>query len=117
MPRPCKKRRICAMPHTRHFGPKDTSRLQGGTVIMSMDEYECVRLIDLEGMTQEQCALQMQVARTTVQAIYTSARRKLAQCLVNEKELRIQGGDVFLCEGHSDTPCAKNCARHACRAQ
>ncbi len=117
MPRPCKKRRICAMPHTRHFGPKDSQKPYSATVIMSMDEYECIRLIDLEAMTQEQCAAQMQVARTTVQAIYTSARKKLARCLVNEEELRIEGGDVFLCEGRSQTPCAKICAKRSCRAQ
>ena len=94
MPRPCKQRRICAEPACGQFGPSHGGN--GQTVIMAVDEFETIRLIDLEGFTQEQCASQMNVARTTVQAIYSSARQKLADCLVNEKELVIQGGDYIL---------------------
>ncbi len=68
----------------------------GEPVIMTLDEYETIRLIDLMGFTQEQCAAKMQVARTTVQAIYNEARRKLAETLVNERELRIEGGEYEL---------------------
>ena len=42
---------------------------QGEPVVMSLDEFETIRLLDREGMTQEQCAEQMGVARTTVTAI------------------------------------------------
>ena len=97
MPRPCIQRRICAEPACGQFGPSHGGN--GQTVIMAVDEFETIRLIDLEGFTQEQCASQMNVARTTVQAIYSSARQKLADCLVNEKELVIQGGDYILCDG------------------
>ena len=83
MPRPCKRRRVCAEPSCGHFGPKDPGAATGQTVIMTLDEFEAIRLIDLEGRTQEQCAALMNVARTTVQAIYSSARGKLAECLVN----------------------------------
>jgi len=65
---------------------------------MTLDEYETIRLIDFAGLTQEQCAVQMGVARATVQAIYTSARAKLARCLVLLQPLQIEGGDVVLCE-------------------
>lgn len=110
MPRPCKRRRICAMPGCGRFGPKGGCGNRRQTVTMTLDEYESVRLIDLEGMTQEQCAAQMNVARTTAQAIYNSARAKLAECLVNEKELEIAGGDYVLCDGH-----ALGCGRRYCR--
>lgn len=109
MPRPCKRRRICAMPGCGRFGPQDGSGAQQ-TITMTLDEFETIRLIDLEGATQEQCALRMNVARTTVQAIYNSARSKLAECLVNGKELRIEGGDYVLCDGS-----AESCGR--CRRQ
>ncbi len=109
MPRPCKRRRICAMPGCGRFGPMDGGAAERAVVTMTLDEYESIRLIDLEGLTQEACAESMNVARSTVQAIYDSARTKLAECLVNEKELRIAGGDYVLCNG--ETGCG-HCHRH-----
>lgn len=98
MPRPCKRRRVCAAPACERFGPRDRELQQDvRTVTMTLDEFECIRLIDFEGLNQEQCAVQMDVARTTVQAIYSSARTKLAQCLVNGQELQIMGGNYSLC--------------------
>lgn len=66
--------------------------------MLGLDEFEAIRLIDLEGLQQEQAAQQMGVARTTVQAMYNTARRKLALALVEGKTLRIEGGDVAICE-------------------
>jgi uncharacterized protein len=117
MPRPCKQRRVCMEPTCHRFGPKGIKTCgEGQRVPMTLDEFETVRLIDLEGMTQEACAVQMQVARTTVQAIYESARSKIAQCLVNGKELDIDGGDVVVCDG-TMRGCAgkKQCPRRCCR--
>ena len=63
---------------------------------MSLDEYEAIRLLDHLGLTQEACAVRMGVARTTVTAIYDSARKKLADALVNGKTLQIRGGSYAL---------------------
>jgi predicted DNA-binding protein (UPF0251 family) len=65
-------------------------------IVMTVDEYETIRLIDLEGMMQEECAEKMNVARTTVQRIYNDARKKLAKSLVNGNILKIVGGDYKL---------------------
>lgn len=66
---------------------------------MTLDEYESIRLMDYESLTQEAAAERLNVARTTAQAIYSSARKKLADCLVNGKALRIEGGQIEVCSG------------------
>jgi len=59
---------------------------------MAVDEFEVLRLLDGEGLTQEACATRMAIARTTVTAIYDAARRKIADVLVHGKRLLIAGG-------------------------
>ncbi|WP_429148551.1 DUF134 domain-containing protein [Anaerotaenia torta] len=107
MPRPRKHRRVCSHPRCTSFKPCGGSE-QG--ITMTLDEYEVIRLIDLEGLTQEQCAEQMEVARTTVQAIYTNARKILAQCIVEGRPLQIGGGDVLFCE-HHNASCGQGCCK------
>lgn len=98
MPRPRKCRRICCMPAHQSFGPLERTSDSGKVIEMTVDEFEAIRLIDLEGMSQEECANLMNVARTTAQAIYISARVKLAKCLVKGIRLHISGGDYILCD-------------------
>ena len=83
-------------------------------VELTLEEYETIRLIDWLDCTQEQCADQMEVARTTVQAVYNSARKKLADCLVNGKRLEIRGGNYQLCPDGGNC-CGKNCEKRGCR--
>ncbi len=99
------------MPWNASFGP--TGNQPGeGSVVMSVDEYETIRLIDLMGFTQEECAAQMNVARTTVQGIYNDARNKLADVLVNGKSLAIRGGDYTLCDSKEETCACGGCCKH-----
>jgi predicted DNA-binding protein (UPF0251 family) len=65
-------------------------------VVMSLDEFEAMRLADLEGLYQEQAAARMNVSRPTFGRIIDSARRKVAEALVHGKALRIEGGPVQL---------------------
>jgi predicted DNA-binding protein (UPF0251 family)/predicted Fe-Mo cluster-binding NifX family protein len=90
MPRPVRCRRIEHMPLYRSFSPDDIAADE--SVRMTVDEYEAVRLLDAEGLTQEACADRMNVARTTVTAIYDSARKKIADAIVHGKRLLIAGG-------------------------
>ncbi len=99
MARPRKRRRVCCLPENRKFGPLDVPAGGQDFVRMTVDEYEAIRLIDSEGFTQEECAQQMNVARSTVQGIYVEARKKLAESLVDGKELVIEGGEYGLCDG------------------
>ena len=72
MPRPRKCRKVCCLPWNASFGPTG-AQTNENEIVMSVDEYETIRLIDLMGFTQEECAAQMNVARTTVQGIYNDA--------------------------------------------
>jgi uncharacterized protein len=104
-------------PQCSRFGPEGVKTY--GTencITLTLDEYQAVRLIDLEGKMQEECAARMDVARTTVQAIYANARRKIADCIINGKELVIEGGDVVLCDGKAaGCGCGHECPRRCCR--
>lgn len=111
MARPRKRRRVCGIPENNRFGPLNPSISHGNIVNMTIDEYETIRLIDLEGFTQKECADQMNVARTTVQGIYVEARKKLADSLVNSKVLSIEGGEYKICDGSGDG-CGNRCHRH-----
>lgn len=110
MPRPRKWRKVCCLPDSNRFGPLDSSEDSTNVINMTVDEYETIRLIDLEGFTQEDCANQMNISRTTVQGIYGDARKKLAESLVNGKVLWIEGGEYQLCDGSG-----KGCGSGGCR--
>lgn len=90
MARPVRCRRICGFPEYWYFSAEDASENQ--TILLHLDEYEVIRMIDYQKMTQEECAAAMGVARTTVTGIYESARYKLADALVNGKNIRLSGG-------------------------
>ena len=111
MARPIKRRRICELPQTDSFASCSVENPE--LTEITLDEYETIRLIDYLGFSQEECALQMNVARTTVQAIYDSARHKLADMLVNGKQLNISGGFYDLCP-FGEGCCGKNCSRRKC---
>ena len=65
MPRPQRCRRVCSEPEYETFAPASGIG-SDGAVVMTVDAFEAIRLIDLEGLTHEQCAAEMQVSRTTV---------------------------------------------------
>ena len=107
MARPQKCRRICNVPQTDSFRPeKHRGEIP---IIMTVDEYEVIRLVDLEEKTHEQCALQMDISRSTVQEIYENARRKLAACIVYGRKLVIAGGNYRVCDGRENCRCELKC--------
>lgn len=104
MPRPCCCRRIAGRPPWGLFKPAGASCRGLGELVLTLDELEALRLADMEGLYQEQAAERMNVSRQTFARIVESARKKVAQALVEGKALRIQGGTVevvtmkkFLC--------------------
>ncbi len=111
MPRPVKYRRVCRMPQYNEFLP--SGRKDAVAVVLTVDEYETIRLIDREGYSQEDCAVQMQVGRSTVQRIYNSARKKLADALTVGMAIRIEGGDYRLCDRDENLCSRKGCVNNS----
>lgn len=107
MPRPSRCRRICAAPRVETFCPNGCA--EGEPILLTLDEYEVIRLVDLEQQTHEQCATQMDISRSTVQEIYESARHKIAACLVHGKPMRITGGNYRICGGQEHPLCGRSC--------
>ncbi|MCR5416224.1 MAG: DUF134 domain-containing protein [Pseudobutyrivibrio sp.] len=93
MPKTTKCRKIKGMPGQFGFAPTDSIDMVDA-LQLTFDEFETIRLLDAEGYTQEQCAKEMGVARTTVTSMYESARRKVARMLVEGRSLVISGGNV-----------------------
>lgn len=108
MTRPHKTRMVCRLPNNTQFGPLNQNQQRNEVIIMTVDEYETIRLIDHEGFTQKECSEQMQISRTTVQSIYSSARIKLADLLINNKKLIIKGGRYQL-SNHLNKRCGLGC--------
>lgn len=109
MPRPIKCRKVCRLPDVNEFRPAGG---KNRCVILTVDEYETIRLIDREGFSQEECAGFMQIARTTVQQIYNSARVKIAEALVDGTGIRIEGGSYTLCDGSEKHCRCGGCNKH-----
>jgi len=90
--RPKKTRWVKCEPGERCFRPKckPLSKLEG--VYLSLDEFEAIRLIDVESLMQEKAARRMRISRPTFSRIIASARKKVADALVNIKAIKIEGG-------------------------
>jgi hypothetical protein len=94
MPRPFCSRRISGRPRAAVFKPRGIPLGDLDRVEMTLDEYEALRLADLDGLYQEDAAVRMKVSRATFGRIVDSARRKAADALVHGKALVIGGGPV-----------------------
>ena len=94
MSRPQQNRRILSPPLMQGFKPFGIPRKDLETVVLKFDEYEAIRLLDYDGLMQEQAAIQMNVSRPTLTRIYENARKTIAKALVEGKMIVIEGGNV-----------------------
>jgi predicted DNA-binding protein (UPF0251 family) len=81
------------MPESNYFKPRGIPLAMLEEVILTVDEFEAIRLADLEGLYQEQAAEKMKVSRPTFGRIIDSAHKKVAEALVKGKALKIEGGE------------------------
>lgn len=94
MPGRPSRRRICGRPTVAIFKPAGAPARDLDELAMTLDEFEAIRLADLEGLYQEEAASRMRVSRTTFGRIVDTARRKVAEALMRGLALRIEGGPV-----------------------
>lgn len=115
MARPQRSRRVCDMPSVKRFvpsfSPVSPDEMPGEPIVLTVDEYEALRLVDREGLTHSQCAVQMNISRTTATEICESARRKVASAIVDSRELIIEGGSWELCVGNRNDCFLESCKR------
>jgi len=93
MARPRNCRRVGSMPQSDYFKPRGIPLSMLEEVVLRVDEFEAVRLADLEGLYQERAAEKMNVSRQTFGRIIESAHKKVAEALVQGKALKIEGGE------------------------
>ena len=91
MPRPFKCRRVCGTPGTDYFKPRGIPLSDLQEIGLTLDEFEAIRLADLEGLYQEDAAKKMDISRQTFGNIIASAHKKIADAIVNGKALKIAG--------------------------
>ena len=90
------RRWITEIPEVTQFRPSGVPREAVNTVFLTLEELEAIRLVDLEGMTQEEAAFHMGVSRKTLWNDLKSARKKVASALINGHAIRIEGGSYLL---------------------
>lgn len=92
MPRPRRCRRVCHHPRNTYFKPAGIGIKDLQEVTLTVDEYEAVRLKDMEGMEQEKAAKQMDISQPTFHRLLTEARKKIAEAIIKGKAIKIEGG-------------------------
>jgi predicted DNA-binding protein (UPF0251 family) len=96
MPRPKECRKVGCLPDKNYFKPKGIPASLLEEVILTLDEFEAMRLADFERLYQEDAAKKMNISRQTFGRIIETAHKKIADVLINGKALKIEGGDVSI---------------------
>jgi len=88
--RPCKRRRIRGHPNSVYFKPAGIRMINLDEIILTSAEFESIRLKDLLGLDQEECAEKMEISQPTFHRLLAGARKKIADAVVNGKAIRIE---------------------------
>jgi uncharacterized protein len=93
MARPKKTRCVKCTPNAVYFKPRGVPLTSLEEVTLGPDEFEAINLADHQGLYHEEAATKMDVSRPTFGRILASARRKIADALVQGKALQIETRD------------------------
>lgn len=89
MPRPCKRRRIRGNPQSNYFKPAGILIRELKETELEISEFEAIRLVDFQEISQEEAAKQMQISQPTLSRTLASARKKIADSIINGKAIKI----------------------------
>jgi len=95
MPRKKRSRRIQVPPVIKGMSVSGVRGRKSNEVILHLEEYEAIRLLDYQNLTQEEAAVFMDVSRPTLTRIYEEARNKVATAFVEGRDLLFKGGDFY----------------------
>lgn len=109
MPRPRLLRKVFLEPNVTYFKPVGVRMIDLEEIVLTVDEFEAIRLKDLEEMGQDKAAEKMEISQPTFHRLVSSARKKLANAIVNGKSIKIEGG-TFRLAGRKGT---RRCRRRA----
>jgi len=96
MPRPRIMRKVWLHPNVTYFKPAGIRMIHLEEIILTVDEFEAIRLKDYDGMDQTGAAKKMGISQPTFQRLIESARKNVADAIVNGKAIRIEGGNIRL---------------------
>jgi len=96
--RPKCLRRIEFNPNITYFKPRGIPISNLDVVVLTLEELEALRLVDLNGLQQEHAAQKMGISRKAFWDELKSARKKVAEALMEGKAIEIKGGDYVLAE-------------------
>ena len=91
--KPRKKRNVLYPPNVQYFKPQGVPVRVLDTVMLTIDEYEAIRLADYENFKHEDAAKKMDISRPTFTRLLESAHNKISDAVINGKAIRIEGGD------------------------
>jgi uncharacterized protein len=92
MPRPQCWRRVVGKPASAIFKPAGIPACELKETVLTLDEFEAIRLADMDGLYQEKAARKMKISRSTFGRTLEVAHQKIAAVLANGEMLRIEGG-------------------------
>ncbi len=92
MPNRRRYRRINGPPLMEGYKPFGVPLRELESVVMSLEEYEALRLADYENLTHKEAAVRMNISRPTFTRLYDKARKNVAKAFVEGKAILIRGG-------------------------
>lgn len=95
MPRKKRSRRIQVPPVIKGMSVFGVRGRKSNEVYLRLEEYEAIRLLDYQNLTQEEAAVHMDVSRPTLTRIYEEARNKVATAFVEGRDILFKGGDIY----------------------